>query len=702
MKPFFISIDGILNKGKEYLDLTTKTANLVAISYADINELRELLSLGLYGNGIEGKIELGYEYNGEEYIVKRDFDNNTAELSCKDGGLSCSGVEEVNKQIFAQIKMERSSFGALAVIDRDRIFDGFQLPAEAREEYMGSILDELMCNKEEISTIEQKLQEKYDKTMLRLEITEEVNPKELADLKAEINEKNILRQDIRTEIDTLYEAIKKAEVAEDAAKQLQVEKEELAKALDKKPLIDELGSLLAKSDRAELISMLHDRKARITERDKELETRAAFLAEAARKCESDIASGAKSVKNVEGVLVHCLERISELRKVLYKRVDELSNDGDFQSRVYNQVDKYYSKEQQELLALSQRKTELNEELEAISLANKDINLRFQEIARRAELKKAVREGAVLEKEMKLLGEAASSAGLSIEVYEKRLAELLPELAATEQKLTNEKAGLQKMHSFITGGFATFEESLSAAATREQEFRKYDALIRVQEQEADAVEKKIQENADGLKSYFEDMEALNKAKTGLDAYINKIKGTISALEDAIQKLELDRKNIYQIIELEYGQKCPLCSSVVLNKKDEQKRAAEVEAQIAKANNELTKAKGILTEYEDKSRQISFRNGELTARIKISEAYIKSLQENLSTKKEYIRNALKQAAVKSSFDLAEKVKAATEYRAQLIDATKRYAETEGEIKVCTARLDHLSAAKKRLEEEYLPRF
>lgn len=702
MKPIYISVDGILNKSKEYLDLTTKTANLVAITYQDIKELMDLLSLGLFGNGIEGKIELCYEYNGEEYIVKRDFDNHTAELSRKDAAIEAEGTAEVDNEIFAQLKMDKSSFVSLVAVDRDRIFDGFQLSSAAREEYIGSVLDELMCNKEEIVTIEQKLQEKYNKTQLRIEITEEVNPKELADLKSEINEKNILRQDIRTEMNVLFDAIKKADEAETAAKQLDIETEELQKALSKQPLIDELNMQLEKSRRAEMVIKLVEKKSQINDRDKELADRVSELGANIKSCERDLTNGAKTVKNIEGVLVHCLERINEFRKVLYKRTQELSTDGDFQNKVYNQIDKYYAKEESELAELNRRKAELHEEVEAISLANKEISARFKEISRKAELKKAIREGAILEKEIALLTASADSAKNSIQIYEKRLSELLPQISALEQNIVQQQTSLQKVNSFISGRFGNQDEALSAAALMEQEFHKYNALIKVQEKEADAIENKLQENVDGLKTYIEDIEALDKAKAGLDAYTAKIRGTIAALEDAIQKLEVERKYLYQAIELEYGQKCPLCSSIVLKKNDEQKRAADTDAQLAKLNKELTKAKGILSEYEEKSRQVSFRNGELSARIKVSQAYIESLKESLADKKEYIKTALKQSGAKSSFDLAEKAKAASEHHAQLNGAIKEHSRIESAIKADFEKISYLNAERKRLQEEDIPRF
>lgn len=701
MKPIYISAEGVLNKSKEYLDLTTKTANLAAIAYEDINELKDLIILGLYGNGSEGKIELAYEYNGEEYIVKRDFDNKTAELLHKEAGEEAQGVEEVDKMIFAHLKMDKSSFSKLVAIDRDMIFDGFQLPAAARAEYIDSVMDSLMCDKAEIDTIAQKLREKYDKAQMRLEITEEVNPKELADLKSEITEKNILRHDIRTEMNILFDAIKKADEAQQAAEQLEAEKEELRKALEKEPLIAELNAKLEKSNRAEFIIKLFDKKEKISDRDHELENRVAELAEQIKSCERDLSNGASTVKNVEGVLVHCLERIEQLRKVLYNRIGELTANEEFGNKVSAQMNKYYAKEGAELAALNKRRTELQEEIEAISIAHKEANARFKEISRRAEVKTAIREGAILEKEMALLEETISSAKQAVDVYTKRLGELAPEIAELEQKITKQQTGLQKINTFILGRFATKEESLAAAAVCVQEFHKYNALIKNQEKEADAIENKIQENLDGLATYAENMEALEKAKAGLDAYTAKVESTISVLEEAIQKLEVERRYLYQTIDLEYGQKCPICNSVVLSKKDEQKRAAETDAQLERLKKELTKARGIFAEYSEKSRQISFRNGELSARIKVSQAYVESLKESLAEKREYIKNALKQAGAKNSFDLAEKAKEAAERQEQLHGAVREHAETTCLIKADFDRLSYLNAEKKGIEEQHLPR-
>ncbi|MFW5780130.1 MAG: hypothetical protein ACOCWI_01580, partial [Bacillota bacterium] len=119
MRPLFLSVDGIFNKECQKYDFTTQTANLVAISNDNMPELIKLFSLGLFGGEQkEGRIELKYEYNNEEYTIRRDFSAGTAELSCNDGSLVCKGKDNVYKKIFAHIKMDADCFEKLAYINR--------------------------------------------------------------------------------------------------------------------------------------------------------------------------------------------------------------------------------------------------------------------------------------------------------------------------------------------------------------------------------------------------------------------------------------------------------------------------------------------------------------------------------------------------------------------------------------------------------
>ena len=84
MRPLFLSVDGIFNDECQKYDFTPQTAKLVALQNDNLEELIKYFSLALFGGEqTQGRLELRYEYNNEEYTVRRDFAAGTAELSIR-------------------------------------------------------------------------------------------------------------------------------------------------------------------------------------------------------------------------------------------------------------------------------------------------------------------------------------------------------------------------------------------------------------------------------------------------------------------------------------------------------------------------------------------------------------------------------------------------------------------------------------------
>lgn len=700
MKPLYLSIEGLAGKEKSNFDFTTQTAGLAAICNQDITELKELLALGFYGNGEKGKIELAYEYNGEEYVIKRNFDTRSTELSCRDGSVICEGLTEVNNQINSHLKLSERAFDKLVVIDRDNIYNNFMESAEAREHYVGSLLDELVFDKAEISLIEEKIKEKYDKTLMQIEITEEVSPKELADLKEEIKDKSVIRHDINTELEALYDAIKKGEEATEAMACLEKEKELLKKAEAKLPIVKQLKEMLIKSSEAEIFDNLIERKQSIIENDKILVQRRDELQEQINKDRVTLEKGDKSDRAQEKVLVHCLERLKELRKVLYNRIDLLSGEGDYQQTIKEKINSYYKKEDEELAILKEKKASIDTELSALEKSYEDINNRIKEIEQTADLKKALREGAVLEAEMKKLVETISATKLSIEACDKRLSAIVDEKSKKEEEYNKNKFKLIELGRMITGNSKTKEEAILNAEAAREELHKYSVQISSQQQEIDAIDKKIEENRAGMNEYREDMEVLNGAKEGLAGYITKQKRNIEVLEDRLFNTKVNYNQLKQIMELEYGQECPLCSSVVLNKKYKNYKIEDQKSKIDKTAQELNRAREVLSEYDQKMQLIAIRTGELSARIKISEAYISSLNENKQHRLAFIHNLLLKAGASSSYELSQLYNMAKEKCNKLNKAEEDHKLLEKEVMYLKENIEFLNNESVKIDSEELP--
>ena len=103
--------------------------------------------------------------------------------------------------------------------------------------------------------------------------------------------------------------------------------------------------------------------------------------------EESIAKGQKSVKDLEETLIHCLERLNELRKILYDKVSAVFSNEEYQDKIKKQLDAYFNKEAEELELLKNRKLIIKEELEALHASYKDISERIKQIRKDADVKK---------------------------------------------------------------------------------------------------------------------------------------------------------------------------------------------------------------------------------------------------------------------------------------------------------------------------
>ena len=308
---------------------------------------------------------------------------------------------------------------------------------------------------------------------------------------------------------------------------------------------------------------------------------------------------------------------------------------------------------------------------------------------------------MLETEIKKLKETLALSNLNIEVYNKKLSEITKQIISINENINNDKLNLLYASKNATGEFGSKEEAANVDAIKKQSLYRNHILVVNQEESIEAVNKKINENIQGLNSYYEDLEALDSAKQGLIAYLDKIKKKEVLLQNEIIDVKTKLKYSNQIKNIEYGKKCPICSNIVLYKDSKDREIADNNKRYEKLNNELEKVKNILEDYNEKFTKINTRIGELTARIKISEAYIKSLRETIVKKKETILAALKEAEVENTYELAEKLKEAIAASNALQSANREYFEISTRIKLEEEKKILLVAEKQKIEDIELPR-
>ncbi len=629
MKPLYLSIDDKGQAKQEY-DFSIKAPKAAMVCKRDIQEIRDYLTKAFYGTGESGKIELSYEYNGEEYTIKRNFDSNLAQLSYREGDLIYEGVDKVNEQINIHLKLTQKAFERLSVIDSGYIYENFIKTAKDRELFIGSLLDELVFDKAEVSLIANKIKEKYDYTQMKLKVLDEVSLKELDSLKKEMQQKQVIKKDIKAEQTALQENISKAQVTIETQKELKEEELLYEEAKGKASIIEKHYSTLKVSDEAEVIDKLIEQKQSILQRDKYIEQQAKELSKEIEKDTLAIEKGRASQQVAEQSLRDYLTRLQELRKIFYDKIQALANDEETQQSVIAQINEYYHKQNKELEVLYTKKEGIDNELLTLEQAYIDIYLRIKQVEKGADLKKAIREGAVLETEMKRLMDIIATSKVDVDNCQEKRKEISQRIEQKKKKLSKSK-NIDEYDNIESK-----KQELTDAEKARRELFEYYILVSTHQKEIEDIEEKKQANLSKISQLKEDSLMLDGVKEALVKYISEQEKNKELLE-------------IKLIELKAKQKATSKGSQ--DQKESQADDINFANAINRATDDLKKAKLVLEEYDDKLYYINKREGELSARIKVAEAYADSLQEDRTDKEVIIKGLLNKAGVQNIFELTQ---------------------------------------------------
>lgn len=640
MKPLYLSIEN-KETGKQEFDLSMQSSKAAIVCTQNIETLKGYLVQAFYGVGDKGQIELIYEYNGEEYIIKRNLDSNFAQLAYKEGSLISDGVEKVNEQINSHLKLSQKAFEKLVVIDSDEIYENLVKPKEDRELYIGKLLDELVFDKAEVSLIESKIKEKYDHTEMQIRVLNEVSPQELDSLKKEIKQKEVIKQDIKAERAALQDNIKSAEKALKAQEELK-EEELLSEEVKSKVIAtEELYDMLKVSDEAAIIDKLIEQKQSILERDKEIEQQIEELEESIKEDTTAIEKGQISQKLAEESLVGYLTRLQELRETFYDRIEALAKDEQAQQAVIAEINKFYQKQGQELEVLHAKRQSIDSELLALEQAYIDIYLRIKQVEKGADLKKAIREGAVLEVEMKKLMDTIAASKLDVENCQNKRQEISKRITQKDKKMSKgyKLAEINQL--------AIKKEELTDAERARRELFEYYILISTHQKEIDDINSKIEEHESAIVQLAEESVMLDGVKEALMKYIKDQKKNKETLE--VKLIELKARNTPQAEQ--NGQ-----SDTSLTK------------MINTVSQDLVKANKAIDEYDEKLYYIKQREGGLQARTKITKTYLSSLKESGHNKQVIIQGLLSKAGVSDFYQLTEILDSAEDQYKQLYNSNQ----------------------------------
>jgi len=692
MKPISLELSAVGLLGTKSFDFTTKAEGL-ALATGTPNEVKEAFFLALFGAGDSGKLTFTFSDAGEVYTVIRDFSEEKASVQ-KNGMAVVEGIPQTNAFLTKFTGICKDAYSALFVIDRDEAVTTFSGDETAKNALIDKLFSIFSPGRDDVNEVKASVKEKFDKLTVKLELVDPVDQSEVLALKTDAEETAKEKTALESDIDALTDAKNKGIAAQADILALQKATAERDKLLSQKAGIEKLRTRCQSSGKADALNSMVKNREKLLAEKSSLDNRLKELAAQMEKSKLNLVNGEKAKTKMENELVHCMARIEELRKRLYGIFEENTCSG-----LKSETEKLFASEEKEISLLATKKKTIEKEYEATRAAYEEILNKLKTLEISQQTRVAIRDGAVLEMTMAKLDEEIAEVQTSLNACNTRLAEIEPEAKQLSDGIKSAKASVKEIKKILVKGHKTKEEAINAAVIAKQSLYQSHIFVATQEKEIEAIGKKIAENERGLARYYEDTAALSSAEKGLEAYVSQVKEKLSTLEKEMLSLKAEMLFHKELSDVEYGEKCPVCRSIVLYK--EETESAKTRQKYEKIAREYEKGSGVLAEYEDKRAQVANKMGELGARIKTSEAYINSLKSSIETRKDLIAKTLAQAGAKDSRELEDKLKDAISYSNSLTKLVAELAAAEGAVKAQEGSLGLLLEERKRLEEIELTR-
>ena len=314
----------------------------------------------------------------------------------------------------------------------------------------------------------------------------------------------------------------------------------------------------------------------------------------------------------------------------------------------------------------------------------------------AEYRKAVREGACFETSVKEKKFTASTIAKEIDFENAEIEILEKELERNTEiiRLCRER------YDKLFGGngkrvtLRSLAEDFNELERIKQSLYRNQILSAVLLQDINAIDKKIGDNTEMKRSCEENKEALISARKTLEQYTEKCNAQFLEIEKEFAEIAAEKKYYENIDRLEYGSKCPVCSSLVTDKPDAEEKIEALAAKETALSAEMKRLKDIVAEYADKLGRINARMGALTSTENASATYIDSLENAKIAKLATLKKIYAENNVSShdelTADLEKAIAEVTELSTSVSSvkellATETAAETN--IKNIKARLNNL---------------
>ncbi len=629
------------NNGKAFFKLKDAVAIKQALGYA------------IFGNStlFQGKIELTFKYEEENYVLERDFAINKVKLSTNNKIIT--DEQEINNILSSMIGYSAYQWENFVLSDKENISD---VAFGDINNFVKENFDVLRIDGEVLKSARDRAEKRLEGIKAQISLLTDMyksGSKEIVDALVTAKEDAAL---IKAEMERLNESIVETRSLLKAQAEFEKVNYQLELQKNKEPAMMNIISKISESERMEKIIFLYEKNNEVTVKNKELNQEIEKLTAELSLLENEIANGSQVRKEKEKEFIFYYEQIKTLNMALDDSIVKNAENGDIDKTILENAEVYYVKNKERIAELTEQLDKLSEIKTAAVKELEETRKEYNAKRYNSQLRADIREGTSFE--------------YILELKKERLNELKNELSKKQKALedfyvqrklnlsTSENCTAEEQILLTEGGYEKFFDSYNELERNKQKMYKGQIIAAGILGELKAIDDKIFDNEQARESYKEDITALLNARNILVQYIDKCRDKLKKQNEKLVSFKAKQEFYKEVDDLEFGDTCPVCKAGILDKNDMSIDNTRVSSNITKQEEEIAKTNLILQEYTDKLEKINVRLGNLTTKEQISANYVESLKSTKEAKIKLRDQTLAECGVKSHEEITAKLEEAIE--------------------------------------------
>lgn len=684
MVPVRLVCRGIENTDAEFFFDGLK--DLYPVKTAD--DIKKYIGYAVFGNDAlyKGKIIFEFIYVSRNFVVNRDFENNSVVLTVDGKNVPDENIDGVLKNV---IRLNQSQWTEFAVGSKHAAYDGIMKNISG---YISSVFSDLNISSEHTAKSEEECNKRIESVDSKTDVLKSMYKPEDAD-----REKLIaLKKDIdrlKEESAKLSELIGAGNLGKVTAERIKTVEELLEREKSKATRIETDKKRIEKSraikEHFTLVAAVNTAESEAENVKKDLEALNSRYA----KLEANVKAGYKVYKKKEEEFLAASKRVSAINEAFDELIRQNRETGKSDEYVTDLLDEYCKEGNDKLIKLREEFAEIsskrNETKKSIAEAEKEL----EDIRINADYSKAVRNGIKCEALVRELKTVIEETESSINEDEKNVSALKTEYARNEALLKMCSEGYAKVFGTLgknkrTKANLVFE--LNEFEREKQSLYRNQILSATFLQDLNAIDKKISESADMMREYSEKRSALESAKETLSEYVKRCNEAIEQKTDELNKMLAEKKLFESIDGLEYGARCPVCSAPVSDKPDCERALTGLSEKEVNIRAELERLKQISTEYAEKSAKINLTLGGYESTELSGTSYLKSLEETKLAKLSALKSIYTESRVRNHEELTERLE-------KIIGEMAKYSAAVSDVKALSATEEYAKNANTLIKKQ-----